>query len=58
MPNDTLNRVCAKRLKAKDFAQSPRNYMPISKFEIVIIALCIFIAVVLLCLQIYKAYLA
>ncbi|WP_347460972.1 hypothetical protein ABEF79_05930 [Acinetobacter sp. ANC 7454] len=56
MSKDTLNRLCDKRLKANDFAQAPRNYTPISKFEIALIAICIVIAVILFCLQLYKAY--
>lgn len=50
MPNNNLDRVCVKRLKADDFAQDDLDYVPTSKFEIVLmIILAVLTALLFAC---------
>ena len=58
MRNRKLDRICAKRLHSKDFAQGSQNYMPTSKFEIGIMILLAILALVLLACNVFKTYFA
>lgn len=54
MPNNNLDRVCVKRLKADDFAQDDLDYVPTSKFEIVLISVLAALTLLLLACYAYK----
>lgn len=53
MPNNNLDRICAKRLKADDFAQDDLDYVPTSKFEIGLISVLAALTLLLLLLACY-----
>lgn len=57
MRNHKLDRMCAKRLKAPDFAQEPQ-YKPTSKLEITLVILLVLASIVLFALDVYKVYYA
>lgn len=54
MPNNNLDRICAKRLKADDFAQDDLDYVPTSKFEIVLISVLAALTLLLLACYAYN----
>lgn len=54
MPNNNLDRVCVKRLKADDFAQDDLDYVPTSKFEIVLISTLAALTLLLLACYAYN----
>ncbi len=56
MGNQKIDQVCLKRLKSKDFAQERDEYMPTSSLEKSLILLLVIFTVVLLAVNVYRAY--